>query len=65
MFANLEAEQSRARMTDETVSRLLGMSRPTYTEKKKRGSFKVRECFMLCKLFGCTFEYLFKADQEA
>lgn len=61
MFPNLRAEQARKDMTNQQVADYLGISRPTYEQKKKNGKFTVDEGAKLCKLFGCKFDYLFKA----
>lgn len=59
MFPNLNAEQARNGMTDADVANELGMQRAAYGRKKQTGRFVVSECLMLCKLFRCSFEYLF------
>lgn len=59
MFPNLDAEQARNRMTDEDVANELGMKRAAYGRKKQNGRFVADECLRLCKLFRCSFEYLF------
>lgn len=59
MFPNLDAEQARKRMTDQDVANELGMKRAAYGRKKQTGRFLVDECLSLCRLFNCSFEYLF------
>lgn len=63
MYDNLEAEQARKRMTNQQVSDVLGISRVSYEKKKKNGKFYVQEIVMLCKLFTCTFDYLFATEE--
>lgn len=62
MFNNLVAEQARHKMTNENVAEKLGISRVSYESKKKSGRFTVSECWALCSLFKCSFEYLFSID---
>ena len=62
MFNNLEAEQSRHNMTNKQVADALGMSRVSYESKKKTGKFYITEIARLCKLFDCTYEYLFAVE---
>ena len=65
MFPNLDAEQARKKMTNEKTAEELNLSRVSYEKKKKQGRFTPRECRMLCKLFGVSFEYLFlEVDEE-
>lgn len=59
MYPNLNAEQARNGMTDADVANELGMKRAAYGRKKQNGRFVANECLMLCKLFRCSFEYLF------
>lgn len=59
IFANLQAEQARALMTNQQVAEKVGLSRVSYESKKKSGRFTVFESAKLCKLFNCSFEYLF------
>ena len=63
-FSNLRAEQARKGWTDADVANQIGMRGNTFYQKKKRGNFKTTECLKLCKLFGCSFEYLFEAGKE-
>lgn len=62
MYPNLDAEQARRKMTDEAVAAKLGMKRAAYNRRKQTGRFLASECLTLCKLFGCTFDYLFATD---
>lgn len=59
MFRNLEAEQARKGYNDQMVAEKLGISRVSYNNKKRTGKFTTMEIKMLCKLFGCKFDYLF------
>lgn len=62
MFPNLNAEQARKNLTDEKVAELIGIKRAAYGRKKQNQRFLVDECLKLCKVFDCTFEYLFATD---
>ena len=64
MFRNLAAEQKRNGYTNQQVADYLGISRNTYEKKKKLGTFEVKHINMLCKLFKCTYDYLFETDQK-
>lgn len=64
MFPNLDAEQARRRLTDEAVAAMIGMKRSTYNRKKQTERFLVDECLKLCKIFSCSFEYLFATDDQ-
>ncbi len=64
MFANLEAEQSRKGMTNKQVADYLGMSRVSYENKKKTGKFYITEISKLCRLFACSYEYLFAVENN-
>lgn len=64
VFANLDAEQARNGMTNQNVADYLGLSRLSYENKKKTGKFYVTEITKLCKLFNCSFEYLFSFGKQ-
>lgn len=64
VYCNLNAEQARKGWTDAEVAVQIGINGNTYSQKKKRGSFKVGECIALCKLFGCEFDYLFSNEPQ-
>lgn len=65
MYRNLEAEQARKGMTNEKVAEYLNLSRTSYEKKKKTGRFVTKEITLLCKLFECSFDYLFAtADSD-
>jgi DNA-binding XRE family transcriptional regulator len=59
MFRNIEAEQKRLGKTNAEMAEILNVSRVTYESKKKTGSFSAKQAYTLCKLFGCSFNYLF------
>lgn len=59
MLINLCAEQSRLRLTNQQMADYLSVSRSTYEKKKRNGNFEVSQVNKLCKLFGCSFDYLF------
>ena len=48
--------------TDADVAGILGISRSSYSEKKKTGRFTMLECKKLCQAFNCSFEYLFSDE---
>lgn len=62
MLPNLQAEQARYKMTNQSVADHLGISRVAYEGKKKSRKFTADECTALCKLFHCDFNYLFARD---
>lgn len=64
MFRNLEAEQARLGLSNSDVAEKLGISRNSYENKKKTGKFTTFEIKMLCKLFRCKFDYLFRTDEK-
>lgn len=64
MFRNLEAEQSRYGKTNKQMAEYLGVSRVTYENKKKTGSFNRPQIVKLLELFNCSFEYLFATDSK-
>lgn len=64
MFPNLDAEQARRKMTNQNTADLMGISRPSYENKKKTGKFYVYEIARLCKIFDCPYEYLFDWKDE-
>lgn len=64
LFCNLDAEQARFGMTNSQVGEYLGISRQLYEKKKKDGSFNRIQIVKLCKLFSCSFEYLFYTGEK-
>jgi Helix-turn-helix. len=65
MFRNLEAEQSRKGLTNAQMAEILCISRVTYENKKKNGTFSQSQIKAMLKLFGCTFEYLMDQENES
>ncbi len=65
MFNNLSAEQKRINLTNQEVANYLGISRVTYERKKRYGTFNVTQINKLCKLFNCTYDYLFETKFKA
>ena len=51
-------------MTNQKVADYLGISRPSYEQKKKTGKFYVTEISRLCNLFNSQYEYLFATDEQ-
>lgn len=64
MFRNLEAEQARFDLTNQNVADVLKISRVSYESKKKSGKFNTLEIKSLCKLFKCSFDYLFDESED-
>ena len=64
LYPNLNAEQARLNLTNSQTADALGISRVTYQSKKKSGRFYASECQKLCKLFNCSFDYLFKIEKQ-
>ncbi len=62
MFPNLNAEQARKAMSNVQVAQLIGISRASYSSKKRSGKFTVPQINTLLALFGCTFDYLFETE---
>jgi DNA-binding XRE family transcriptional regulator len=65
MFPNLEAEQARQRHSNDYVAQKLGISRQAYENKKKNGTFKLKEVFMLTAIYSAEFSYLFDNDASS
>lgn len=65
MYRNLKAEQARADMTNQQMADILHLSRRGFENKMKTGKFFAHECIVLCRLFGCEFDYLFATDKPA
>lgn len=64
MFRNLDAEQARFSLTNQNVADRLNISRVSYENKKKSGKFTTWEIKALCRLFKCSFDYLFAEDEK-
>ncbi|WP_039944593.1 hypothetical protein [Anaerofustis stercorihominis] len=64
MFPNLDAEQARNKLTNEMTAKNLNLSRVSYESKKKTGKFNIHEAKRLCKIFKCSFDYLFMTEDE-
>lgn len=64
MFRNLEAEQARLGLSNESMAEYLGISRVAYENKKKTGKFKYIEIKKLLLLCNSQFEYLFAETKE-
>lgn len=62
MYRNIKAEQARAGMTNQQVADVLGITRRGYEQKIKGGRFTVEDGKKLCRLFSCSFDYLFATD---
>lgn len=60
MLRNLSAEQARYEYTDADVARILGISRSSYSEKKKTGRFTMLECKKLCQAFTAHLSICFQ-----
>lgn len=65
MFPNLKAEQARRSLTNGDVAKILGINVDGYERRIRTGRFLAGECLKLCKLFGCSFEYLFDSPDRA
>lgn len=64
MFRNLDAEQARHNLTNNDVAERLGISRVSYESKKKSGKFTTIQIKDLCRLFECSFDYLFATEED-
>lgn len=63
IYPNLSAEQARFGKTDIAMADILSIHPRTYARRKQAGGFKQREIKELCKLFDCTYEYLFETKE--
>ena len=63
MYKNLDSEQERKGHSDSVVAEILGLSCVAYQGKKRTGKFLARECKVLCHLYDCSFEYLFRVEE--
>ena len=64
MFPNLEAEQARSQHTNEFIASKLGITRQSYLNKKKNGSFKLDEVKALLNLFNADYYYFFATTAQ-
>lgn len=59
MFPNLNAEQARLNLCDDTLAMEMGITRKTFCKKKKTGKFVLGEINYLLDRFDSSYEYLF------
>lgn len=64
MFPNLKAEQARRNLTNSAVAEIIGIKADGYERRIRTGRFLASECLQLCKMFNCSFEYLFATDEQ-
>lgn len=62
MFPNLNAEQARYNDSNAFVADFLGISRVSYENKKKNGSFSIADANKLCDKYKCSYSYLFAEE---
>ena len=55
---NIEAERSRAGLTKTELSRIIGVSLPTYASYINGGSIPSSKLLMLADMFGVSTDYL-------
>ena len=65
MFPNLRAEQARRNLTNGAIAKALGIKADGYERRLRTGRFLASECLTLCKMFECSFEYLFDTELSA
>lgn len=63
MFPNLEVEQANKGHCDEYVAGKLGMTVQDYRYRKKTGEFVFPEIVALLRIYGRSFEQLFRRDE--
>lgn len=59
MFPNLLGQKAYHKLTDDDMSRIINVTRPTYINKMENGKFTPLECWKYMKYFDKTFDYLF------
>lgn len=65
MYINLYAEMSKKRMTQGDIAKVLNRSSKAVCLKLNgKTDFTITEIKILCKIFDCTFEYLFEEIQS-
>lgn len=64
MFPNLLGQKAYRHLTDDDMSKIIGVSRQAWTQKIKSGRFTPQECKKLCDYFNKSFAYLFAADGD-
>lgn len=63
MFPNLRAEQARRGLKNSEIAVMLGIkTADAYERRLRNGRFLANECLTLCKMFNCSFEYLFETE---
>lgn len=65
MYPNLNAEMARRDISQQKMAEILGMTLATFNNKLSgKVDFKLSEINIICKFFGCTFEYLFEERED-
>ncbi|MCL2182971.1 MAG: hypothetical protein FWB85_05830 [Chitinispirillia bacterium] len=62
MFLNLELEQANNGHTDEYVAGELGITVQDYRARKETGEFVFVEIVALLRMYGRSFEHLFRRE---
>lgn len=60
LYRNIEAERARNSMTQEELSKKIGITRKTYYIKQRNESFTSDELIKLSQIFKCSIDYLSK-----
>ena len=55
---NIEAERARNNLSQDELSKKLGIARKTYYEKQLKEDFSVEMLIKMSKLFNCSIDYL-------
>lgn len=58
IYPNIEAERSRAGLTQDQISKLLGVERKTYYNWLTKGNIPINILMELADTFQCSMDYL-------
>lgn len=58
MFPNLDAEQSRRKINNTALAKMLGVDRKTLGKWKKDGIIPAKALIKMSDIFECTIDYL-------
>ena len=58
MYMNIEAKRARNNLSQDELSKKLGITRKTYYEKQLKEDFSAEMLIKMSKLFNCSIDYL-------